>query len=124
MIIIKRASGVLLHISSLWGDYSEGSLGKAAKEWVDYISELGFTYWQVLPFCLPDEFYSPYKSYSAFSLNPFFIDLNELFEEGLLTVSELNAAKQKTPYYCEFQRLSDERFALLEKAAAGAPKED
>ena len=118
MIIIKRASGVLLHISSLWGDYSEGSLGKAAKEWVDYISELGFTYWQVLPFCLPDEFYSPYKSYSAFSLNPFFIDLDELFKEGLLTVSELNAAKQKTPYYCEFKRLSEERFALLGKAAS------
>ena len=49
---MNRASGVLLHISSLWGDYSEGSFGKAAKEWVDYISKLGFTYWQVLPFCL------------------------------------------------------------------------
>ena len=110
---MNRASGVLLHISSLWGDYSEGSFGKAAEEWIDYISKLGFTYWQVLPFCLPDEFYSPYKSYSAFSLNPFFIDLEVLFSDGLLTVSELNAAKQKTPYYCEFRRLSEERFALL-----------
>lgn len=114
---MKRASGVLLHISSLWGEYSEGSFGKAAREWIDYISECGFSYWQVLPFCLPDECNSPYKSFSAFSGNPFFIDLDILYKNGLLTKEEIEKAKQKTPYYCEFDRLNKERLTLLFKAA-------
>ncbi len=114
---MKRSSGVLLHISSLWGDYSVGSLGKEAKEWIDKISEAGFSYWQVLPFCLPDEANSPYKSFGAFSLNPMFIDLPSLFEAGLITSAELSEAKQKNPYSCEFDRVNKERMALLEKAA-------
>ena len=114
---MKRASGVLMHISSLWGDHSEGSFGTEAKEWIDFIASMGFSYWQVLPFCLPDSYNSPYKSFSAFSVNPFFIDLNDLHKKGLLTREELDNAKQKTPYTCEFKRLHSERFALLSKAA-------
>ena len=114
---MKRASGVLMHVSTLWGQYSEGAFGKAALEWIDFLCECGFTYWQVLPFCLPDEYNSPYKSFSAFSGNPNFIDLDLLAEEGLLTRSELESAKQSTPYSCEFDRLSRERMALLAKAA-------
>ncbi len=106
-----------MHISSLWGEYSEGSLGKAAKEWIDFISDCGFGVWQVLPFCLPDGFSSPYKSYSAFSLNPYFIDLDRLHEMGLLTSAELEGARQRTPYSCEFERLFAERMPLLARAA-------
>lgn len=106
-----------MHISSLWGEYSEGSLGKAAKEWIDFISDCGFGVWQVLPFCLPDDFSSPYKSYSAFSLNPYFIDLDRLHEMGLLTSAELEGARQCTPYTCEFERLFAERMPLLARAA-------
>ena len=106
-----------MHISSLWGEYSEGSLGKAAKEWIDFISDCGFGVWQVLPFCLPDDFSSPYKSYSAFSLNPYFIDLDRLHEIGLLTSAELEGARQCTPYSCEFERLFAERMPLLARAA-------
>ena len=58
-----RASGALMHISSLWGEHSSGSFGKAAFEFVDFLAECGFSYWQTLPFCLPDEFGSPYSSY-------------------------------------------------------------
>lgn len=115
---MKRSSGVLLHVSSLWGEYSEGSFGKAAREWIDFLSDCGFSYWQTLPFCLPDEYNSPYCSLSTFSVNPYFIDLPTLCEEGLLTEAELKGAEQKTPYACEFARLSRERLALLKKAAA------
>ena len=114
---MKRASGVLLHISSLWGQYSEGSLGRAAKEWIDLLAESKFTYWQILPFCLPDEYNSPYKSYSAFSGNPYFIDLDVLLEKGLITNEEAEAAKQKSPHLCEFDRLNKERIDLLKKAS-------
>lgn len=114
---MDRASGVLMHVSSLWGKYSVGSFGKAAYDWVDYLADCGFSYWQVLPFCLPDEYNSPYKSFSAFSGNPYFIDLPELYDEGLITKDELDAAVQLSPYSCEFSRLSRERMVLLGKAA-------
>ncbi len=115
---MKRSSGVLMHISSLWGEYSEGSFGESARAWIDFLSDCGFTYWQTLPFCLPDEANSPYKSFSAFSLNPNFIDLPLLCKVGLITREELEGAKQKTPYACEFDRLSKERMPLLARAAA------
>ena len=115
---MKRKSGVLMHVSSLWGEYGEGSFGKEAREWVDFLSDGGFSVWQVLPFCLPDECNSPYKSFGAFSGNPNFIDLPTLCERGLLTKEELDAAKQKTPYACEFERLSKERMPLLRLAAS------
>ncbi len=114
---MKRASGVLMHISSLYGDYSIGSFGKEAKSFVDFLSSGGFSYWQVLPFCLPDDCNSPYKSFGAFSGNPFFIDLPTLYEKGLISKEDLDNAKQKTPYLCEFDRLKKERFSLLQKAS-------
>ncbi len=115
---MKRQSGVLMHVSSLWGNYSEGSLGAPAREWVDFLADAGFHVWQVLPFCLPDDCNSPYKSFSAFSINPYFIDLPTLCANGLLTEEELRAAEQKSPYACEFERLSRERMPLLATAAA------
>jgi len=67
---MNRSSGVLMHISTLWGDHSCGSFGTAAKEFIDFISGCGFSWWQVLPFCPTDEYNSPYKSYSTFAGNP------------------------------------------------------
>ncbi len=115
---MKRQSGVLMHVSSLWGDYSIGSLGREAYEWIDFLAEAHFSVWQVLPFCLPDDCNSPYKSTGAFSTNPNFIDLPTLAANGLLTEEELFAARQATPYACEFDRLTRERFALLSLAAS------
>ncbi len=114
---MERKSGVLMHVSSLWGDYSCGSFGKAAKEFVDFLSAGGFSYWQVLPFGLVDECNSPYKSYSTFGGNPYFVDLESLYEEGLITSEELNSSRQNTPYSCEFERLSEERVNLLLNAS-------
>ena len=116
-IVMKRQSGVLMHISSLWGEHSEGAFGEAAYEWIDFLCDCGFSVWQTLPFCLPDEYNSPYKSFSAFSGNPYFIDLPTLCKEGLITSEELEDAKQDGPYSCEFDRLERERLALLAKAA-------
>lgn len=117
VIILERKSGVLMHISSLFGDYSIGGFGKSAETFVDFLCDCGFSYWQVLPFCMADEFNSPYKSYSSFSGNPYFVDLETLFEKGLITKADLEAAKQETPYLCEFERLEKERFSLLKKAS-------
>ena len=120
---MKRESGVLMHISSLWGDYSCGSFGKEAREFADFLSDIGCSWWQVLPFCMVDECNSPYKSYSAFGGNPYFVDLETLYKKGLISSKELEAAKQQTPYSCEFERLICERFSLLKLASKRADKE-
>ena len=114
----KRASGVLMHISSLHGDYSVGSFGKEAYEFVDFLADAGFSYWQVLPFCIPDECDSPYKSVSAFSGNPYFIDLPTLAKEGLITEAELEEARQEAPFVTESRRLTLQRELLLRHAAS------
>jgi 4-alpha-glucanotransferase len=88
----KRESGVLMHISSLPGDYSIGSLGYEARAFVDYLSDSGFSIWQILPFCMCDECNSPYKSPASFCANPYFIDLVILYEKGLVTKEELKEA--------------------------------
>lgn len=121
---MERASGVLMHISSLYGDYSCGSLGKSAFEFVDFLKSCGFSYWQVLPTGLCDECNSPYKSLSAFAGNPFFIDLETLEKKGLLTEAELENTRQQSPYVCEFDRLKSERLPLLFKAAKRAKNKD
>ena len=117
-MIRKRASGVLMHISSLFGEYSCGAFSDAAKYFIDFLADCGFSYWQVLPFCMVDECNSPYKSYSTFGGNPYFVDLDTLHKKGLLTKEELDSARQQTPYSCEFVRLYHTRFDLLRKAAA------
>lgn len=117
---MKRSSGVLMHISSLWGDYSCGSFGKEAKEFIDFLHSTYQSWWQVLPFGMADECNSPYKSYSAFAGNLNFVDLPTLCDKGYLKNEELNLAKQLTPYSCEYQRLSVERYELLKKAASRA----
>ena len=114
----SRASGVLMHVSSLHGEFSVGSFGKEALEFIDFLSDCGFRYWQVLPFTIPDECNSPYKSVSAFAGNPYFIDLPTLYEEGLITTAELALAQQKDPYQVEAKRLSIERELLLRRAAS------
>ena len=118
MIPLARKSGVLMHISSLYGDYSCGSFGKAAIEFIDFLCDCGFSLWQVLPFNMADDHNSPYKSYSSFSGNPYFIDIENLWKRGLITTEELENAKQISPWLCEFERLSKERYLLLKKASS------
>ncbi len=114
---IKRGAGVLLPLSSLPSEYSIGNFGAGARNFIDFLADSGFTYWQVLPFCMTDEYNSPYKSFSAFAGNHYFIDLDALYQKNLLTRAELDSAKQTNPYVCEYARLYRERMELLSKAA-------
>lgn len=117
-----RKSGILMHISTLPGDWSCGSFGAEAISFVDFLSDAGFSMWQTLPFNWPDVNGSPYKSLSGFAGNPFFIDLPTLFKKGLITAAELAGAKQESPYLCEYERLFKERLTLLMKAASRVPE--
>ena len=113
---MKRQSGILMHISSLYGDYSTGTFGKNAFEFIDFLVDSGFSVWQVLPFTVTDEYNSPYKSFSAFGGNPYFVDPEKLYDDGLISKDDLENCRQKTPYSAEFDRLHKERLALLKKA--------
>ena len=121
---MKRQSGILMHISSLYGDYSIGNFGKNAKEFVNFLVDNGFSVWQVLPFTVTDEYNSPYKSFSAFGGNPYFIDPEKLYIDGLISAEDLRSCKQETPYSCEFARLGRERMNLLRKAYRNSKNHD
>ncbi len=112
-----RRSGVLLHVSSLPGDYGCGTFGREALSFLDLLAGCGFSLWQVLPFCETDAGGSPYKSPSAFSVNPYLIDPEILRDKGLLTDAELAGARQNAPFRAEFERLARERLPLLFSAA-------
>lgn len=79
-----RASGVLMHISSLPGGSGIGTLGRAAREFVDALSAAGQSYWQILPVNPTGFGDSPYQSFSTAAGNPYFIDLDLLADDGLL----------------------------------------
>ena len=112
---MKRKSGVLMHISSLYGDYSIGSFGNAAKEFVDFLAECKFSYWQVLPFCMADDVNSPYQSYSTFAGNPYFVDLDVLKSKGIVTDAELESQRQQQPYSAEYVKLYHTRLNFLKE---------
>ncbi len=81
---LKRASGVLMHIASLPGDYGIGTFGQEAYAFVDFLKETGQTYWQILPICPTSYGDSPYQSFSTFAGNPYFIDFDILCFDGYL----------------------------------------
>lgn len=85
---MKRSSGILLHLSSLPSKYGIGTFGKEAYAFVDFLKKAGQTYWQILPLNPAAEGNSPYSTYSTFALNPYFIDLDLLAEDGLLHESD------------------------------------
>ncbi len=84
----KRADGVLMHISSLPGNFGIGTFGKNAYEFVDFLKESAQTYWQILPIGPTSYGDSPYQSFSTFAGNPYFIDLEKLVEQGFLKQSD------------------------------------
>jgi 4-alpha-glucanotransferase len=83
-----RASGLLLHITSLPSPYGIGDVGPAAVKWIDRLSEAGQSWWQALPFGPTGYGDSPYQSLSSFAGNEFLISPDWLIEEELLGESE------------------------------------
>lgn len=82
---MNRASGVLLPVFSLPSKYGIGCFSKEAYQFVDQLREAGQSYWQILPLGPTGYGDSPYQSFSTYAGNPYFIDLETLVKEGLLT---------------------------------------
>ena len=117
---MNRTSGVLLSVTSLPSKYGIGCFDQAAYDFVDWLEKAGQKYWQILPLGATSHagaFDSPYQAYSAFAGNPYFISLDALVEEGVLTIAECEAAFfGAEPQRVDYQALYENRLSLLHKA--------
>ena len=116
-----RASGVLLHPTSLPGPHGSGDLGPAAYEFIDWLQHAGQSLWQMLPLGGIGPGNSPYMSSSAFAGNVLLIDLADLQRRGWLAADALArppAAAAAEPRRTDFATVVEWRMALLAQAAA------
>ena len=88
---MERTAGILMPISSLPGKYGIGCFNLKAYEFVDFLRDAGQKYWQILPIHPTSYGDSPYQSFSTFAGNPYFIDLEALIAEGVLSQSECDS---------------------------------
>ena len=113
----KRGAGVLLHISSMPSPYAVGVFDQNVKHFIDVIADMGFTYWQVLPFNPLDGANSPYCSPSAFAGNYLFIDPKGLCDMGLVSESDVkDNIYTGSPYTADYEFAAQKRLSLLKKA--------
>ena len=120
-MLTERASGILLHPTSIPTRFGIGDLGPRAFEFVDWLAGAGQRYWQVLPLCPTDAGDSPYQSPSSFAGNPLLISPDLLATEGLLTESDLAAAalpEIEAGPRVNFQLARERKTRLLELAIA------
>jgi 4-alpha-glucanotransferase len=117
---LDRASGLLLHISSLDSAGGIGDLGPAAFAFADFLHAAKQRLWQVLPLNPVGYGSSPYSSISAFAGNPLLISLEGLVDWGWLTAAELAeyvAATGTHPAQVDFEEVRAAKMPLLQRAA-------
>ncbi len=110
----KRSSGILLHISSLAGDYGIGDFGPGAYKFVDFLNRAGQRYWQILPVTAGG--YSPYDCLSAFAGNTLLISPELLYREGLLSSKEVGSKPQQAATKVDYPSVSVYKKKLLKAA--------
>lgn len=114
---MNRGSGILMHISSLPNQYGIGTFGKDAYTFADFLAAARQKYWQILPLCPTSFGDSPYQSPSSFALNPWFIDLQQLEEQGLLCCGDCcEAGFGCNPEHVDYQKVSVNKDKVLRKA--------
>ena len=103
----KRESGILMHPTSLWGDFGIGDLGKSAYEFVDFLERAGQSLWQILPLTIPGGGNSPYTSPSAFAGNIYLISPELLEDEGLYEIRDIPAFPGDRVFYHEVKEFKE-----------------
>nr|WP_302596656.1 4-alpha-glucanotransferase [uncultured Cellulosilyticum sp.] len=115
---MERASGILMHITSLPEAEGIGTFGKCAYEFVDFLKAAGQRYWQILPIGPTGYGHSPYQAFSAFAGNPYLIDLRALVDEGLLEettyASICNSGNDSKSV--DFEKVVPKKMAALKEA--------
>ncbi|HVW37393.1 MAG TPA: 4-alpha-glucanotransferase [Pirellulales bacterium] len=110
-----RASGVLLHVTSLPGPYPIGDFGPAACAWVDRLTASGQSYWQVLPLGPTGFGNSPFEPLSTFALNPLLVSPDWLIEDRLLSASDVEGKTFSTGHV-DYEAAFSFKSALLDRA--------
>jgi 4-alpha-glucanotransferase len=118
MTTFNRSSGVLLHPSSFPGRFGIGTLGFAALEWIDWLSNAGQKLWQVLPLGHTGYGDSPYQSFGAFAGNPLLIDLELLEKDGFLPMEALQNAPDFPQDSVDYGWIYIWKWQVLRQAAA------
>lgn len=114
---MKRASGILLPVFSLPSEHGIGCFSKEAYQFVDMLKKAGQSYWQILPLGPTGYGDSPYQSFSTYAGNPYFVDLETLVKEGLLTEAECREYDSEDPEDCiDYEKIYKTRFKVLRKA--------
>lgn len=112
-----RESGILLPVSSLPSRYGIGCFDRCAYEFVDQLARAGQHIWQILPLGPIGYGDSPYQSFSTFAGNPYYISLEALIQDGLLTAGECSAAlPEGDPRHVDYGSLYQNRYPLLRLA--------
>lgn len=118
---IERCSGILLHPTSLPGEFGIGSFDQEAYDWIDAMVDTKQTVWQVLPLGPTGYGDSPYQSSSTHAGNPYLIGLRKLAEQGLLDEQELrNVPAEVTadPSRVDYGAIYVWKLGVLRRAAA------
>ncbi len=117
-MLLARASGVLLHPTSLPGPDGIGDLGPSAYRWVDWLAEAGCAMWQVLPLGPTGYGDSPYQCFSAFAGNPYLINSDLLVKDDLLSPEDLSDRPAFPIDRVDFGAVITWKMKLLDRAYA------
>jgi 4-alpha-glucanotransferase len=114
----RRASGILLHVSSLPGEFGIGDLGPRAYRWIDFLSEAKQSYWQVLPLnpTTSAGHNSPYQPSSAFAGDPLLISPTLLRNDGLVSEDDLKDYPALPSDTVDYDRVRAGKRRLLDAA--------
>jgi 4-alpha-glucanotransferase len=117
-MIKKRSSGILVHITSLPSAFGIGDLGPSSYAFINFLVDCGQSYWQFLPTGPTNGLFdnSPYMCTSAFASSPLLISPELLFEDGLLSRSEVDNKPVFSPYIAEFDKVRHHKGMLLAQA--------
>ncbi len=112
----ERASGILLHPTSLPGPYGIGEIGPQAYAWVDWLAEAGCGLWQILPLGPTSYGDSPYQCFSAFAGNPYLVSCAALLDQGLLSETDLEDMPVFSPDRVDFGAIYHWKLKVLDRA--------
>ncbi len=114
---MTRACGILMPVFSLPSEGGIGCFSKEAFEFVDFLSDAGQRYWQILPMGPTGYGDSPYQPFSAFAGNPYFIAPDDLVRRGWLTADEVKSCPMGSDVNkVDYGALYEHRYVLLHKA--------
>lgn len=114
---MERASGILLHPTSLPGRFGIGEFNDSAYQFIDFLVETGQKLWQVLPLGPTGYGDSPYQCFSAFAGNPLLISLDHLVREGALPQSDLEDAPKFPDERVNYGEVIAFKYSILHKSA-------